>query len=156
MIPYSQYRPTGADPCGLALHDRQDWLVGPVSINRDSGVLSKANWESFLEGCPEGDDVEVHRFGHWACGWFEIALIRPGSEAERIAEELEAFLSDYPVLDDGKYSALQEEAITGYWTQQSIKWRIRDCVRAKVSIFQARKEVPGRELREMLEYELGV
>jgi hypothetical protein len=89
MQTYSQYRPTGFDSRGLGLPDRQDWLVLPVIQTRDSGPLEQSNFASALKAVGgESETVEVHRFGHWGPGWFEIIIVAPGSEAARIGEEI--------------------------------------------------------------------
>lgn len=102
MQKYAEWSPTGFDPAGLNCEDQQDWLVLPVSITRDSGAREKANWEAaqnMLPG-PDGGAWDICRFGHWACGWFEVILLRPGSDAIAIGTEIEEGLEDYPVLDD--------------------------------------------------------
>lgn len=111
MIRYKEFRPTGADAKGLGLEDKQDWFVLPVSRNRDSELLAESNFSVALEMVGgESETVEIHRFGHWACGWFEIVIIQPGSEAENKGWEIEAALENYPVLSDEDYSNKQLEA----------------------------------------------
>lgn len=98
---YGEYAPTELDCFGLSLPDRQDWLVAPVSQTRDSEPLEESNFAVALDRLGgEGDNVEVHCFGHWACGWFEIILIRPGTPEERTGFEIEFKLDSYPVLDE--------------------------------------------------------
>lgn len=111
MQTYSKFCPTGLDPAGLALASQQDWLVIPCSRNRDSGALDESNFRVALESLGgESDDVQVHRFGHWACGWFEIIIVNPAREnAVDKAEGIEAALANYPVLSDEDYSALEFE-----------------------------------------------
>jgi len=124
MIEYRDFQPTGFDPKGLALREQQDWLVAPVTRNRDSGVLAESNWACQLAELkrapmtdPDGDaDYEVHRFGHWACGWFEITIVRPDSPAAKAADELEAALADYPVVDDSDYSERCCEEALRVWS----------------------------------------
>ena len=124
MKTYSEFRPTGFDPKGLALEDRQDWLVAPCGHNRDSTLLDESNWATQLKALPEGDDAEIHCFGHWACGWFEILIVRPGSAAAKEAEELEGALSNYPVLSDEDYSEREFEA-----TRANVEQVVCDVVR---------------------------
>jgi hypothetical protein len=115
MIPYREWAPTAMDPRGLAGDriGRSDWLVGPVSITRDSEALSLSNWRVALRSLesvdPDGEDHEVHRFGHWGPGWFEVILIRPGTGAHREAWGIECSLADYPVLSDDDFSELEHE-----------------------------------------------
>ena len=117
MERYGDFQPTQFDPKGLALDDQQDWLVAPVARNRDSGPLSESNFESCLKALGgEGDDVEVHRFGHWANGWFEIIIVRPNSKAASIAADIEAGLEDYPVIDDEDHSRREWEEYLESWS----------------------------------------
>ena len=94
MIKYNKFRPSQFDPAGIGLEDRQDWLVVQVYQNRDSDCLERSNFEVVkkdLEKCNDVTkdelDFEVHRFDHWGPGWFEIMIVRPGSQAEKEAEE---------------------------------------------------------------------
>ena len=111
MQRYKEFRPTGFDCKGLALDDRQEWFVLPCGRNRDSGCLDESNFACALKSLGgESDDVEVHRFGHWACGWFEIIIVRPESAAEKEARDIEAALADYVVLDESDFSEREYEA----------------------------------------------
>jgi hypothetical protein len=95
---------------GLGLSDRQDWLVLPCSRTRDSEALDRANFDAALESLGGwSDTVETHRFGHWGPGWFGLILVKPGTEAERIAREIESALADYPVLDDERLSEYERD-----------------------------------------------
>ncbi len=118
MNPYKKYRPTGFDPAGAFLdEDRQEWLVVNVSRNRDSDCLAESNFNTFLEGLGgESDNVEVHRFGHWACGWYEIILIDAKAEdIVALAQEMEDALENYPVLDEEDLSKREDEAEEESW-----------------------------------------
>ena len=99
MKSYSEFRPTQFDSTGLGLDDQQNWLVAPVSQTRDSEALNRANFDATLrELGGESDTVQVHRFGHWGPGWFEIILIDATDTARvQIAQEIEDALSDYPI-----------------------------------------------------------
>jgi hypothetical protein len=110
---YADWAPTGHDVRGLCLPDRQDWLVAPVIQTRDSGPLEASNFavaEAILEAA---GDVEVHRFGHWACGWLEIILCHP-SLAPKLAE-IEARLEDYLVLDGEDLGQRENELASECW-----------------------------------------
>lgn len=110
MKTYREFRPTGFDVAGLGCADRQTWLVAPCSTNRDADTLVRSNWDVQLkcvEECSTSDDYETHEFGHWACGWFRLLLVRPGSPAETVCSQLEDKLADYPVLDESYYSELE-------------------------------------------------
>jgi hypothetical protein len=109
---YQNWSPTGFDPKGLNCDDQQDWLVAPVSINRDSGPLEQSNWEyviADLERDHADTDWEINRFGHWACGWFEIILLRPGTSAADYATEIADDLQDYCILDESDFCEKEHE-----------------------------------------------
>lgn len=116
MQMYSKFRPSQFDSAGLALEDRQDWLVLPCGRNRDSDCLAESNFAVALERLGgEGDDVEVHRFGHWACGWFEVVLVRPMTAAHLEADRIEAALEEYPVLNENDYSQRESDEADRTW-----------------------------------------
>ena len=118
MEKYRDFRPTAFDARGLGCDDQQDWLVCPCSRTRDSGTLEISNWEAMLacleEVDPDGEDFDIHRFGHWGPGWFKIVLVRPGSAAHAEAERIENHLTNYPLLDDERYSQLEYEELSEY------------------------------------------
>lgn len=117
---YGQYRPTACDTAGLGLDDRQAWLVAPCGLNRDSGVRDESNWHAQLKALGgESETCEVHRFGHWACGWFEIAIVDP-SRADEIESIVNA-LASYPILDDNDCSQRESDAADAAWDQWEIK-----------------------------------
>lgn len=148
---YRAFRPTPCDPAGLALDDRQDWLVAPVIRTRDSSVLQESNFASALKALGgESDNVEVHRFGHWGPGWFEIIIVRPGSPAERIADDIERALADYPVLDDMDFSDREYMAAVECWTMMPIRHRVGLCQHTGDSIFAARRDTPPDRCYEYL------
>lgn len=121
MKRYAKWAPTAFDIKGLNAEDagedgesRADWFVAPVSITRDTppGSLDRSNWEVLkaqLSALP-GEDFEVHRFGHWACGWFEIILVRPGTKAAEVAQAAEDKIADYPALNEDDWSQREWEA----------------------------------------------
>lgn len=107
MQKYSEFAPTGFDPRGSFLPEQGDWLVAPCKRNRDSKSLDLSNWDKQIErlGGEHSQRVQIHRFGHWACGWFEIVLINPRSKKAKIGAEIEKQLENYPVLDEDDFSA---------------------------------------------------
>ncbi len=117
MITYAKHQPTGCDPKGAFLDERQDWFVAPVCRTRDSGPLDEANFEACLKQLGgEGPDVEVHRFGHWGPGWYEIILINPiNTVFVEIGELIEAGLRDYPVIDETALSEKETECEEENW-----------------------------------------
>jgi len=141
IMKYSEFRPTSFDNYGLGLEDQQDWLVVPVSRTRDSGSLDESNFEaalSMLNG--ESDTCEVHRFGHWGPGWFEIILVHPDREEE--VDEIEGLLETYPILDDEDYSQRQYDEISEAWANMSLQERIDFAVENGYSCFAARTDNP--------------
>lgn len=142
MTPYSQWRPMACDIKGLALPDRQDWLVAPCTVNRDSTVLERSNWSVQFEIVDDlpGLDYERHSFNHWACGWFEILLVRPGSPAADALDKLEAALSDYPVADDADYSSAQWDEAARIWQTARESERRDYCSRAHISRRKSRNK----------------
>jgi len=156
MQRYADFAPTGFDCKGLAAErmgfepedtDRSDWSVVPAGRNRDSGPLSESNFATsermLQEVNPEGVDYENHRFGHWACGWFEILIVRPGTTCEGVAKEIERCLENYPILDESDYSKREWEEAQQAWEYTDLRDRIEICSRHGVSIFAARRdEIP--------------
>ena len=108
MRTYSEHTPTAFDS-HIELEGREHWLVAPVSRHRDTAsALELSNWKAQLEALGgEGATVEVHRFGHWGHGWYEIVLVSPerGGDVESLYRALE----DYPVLNDDLYSEIEQE-----------------------------------------------
>jgi hypothetical protein len=151
METYSKFRPTAFDQAGAFLDDdRQYWLVGPCSVTRDSGPFEESNWESMLSLLRDlGDDAaledwEIHRFGHWGPGWFEIVIARPDSVAARLLADLECALADYPVIDDTDLSEREQEEADRVW---------RDCynVRERINyIAEYRSQFDFRSFSDML------
>lgn len=145
MITYREFRPTGFDCAGLGLEDRQDWFVCPCSTNRDAGVLTRANWISQNEILSkfDNDDWEVHRFGHWGNGWFELIIVKPDSAAYEEMYSVECALSDYPVLCDSKFSEMEWEEKNDMWRRANPKERREWLERSGLSKKLAyRKNIP--------------
>jgi hypothetical protein len=82
-----------------------------------AGVLMASNWyvqsNSFLSG--ESADYETHRVKHWARGWYEILIVRPGSAAAEKAAELAERLECYPILDEDDYSERERAEADEIW-----------------------------------------
>jgi hypothetical protein len=116
MIRYGKFKPTAFDH-HVEVDDRENWLVVPCAHNRDSEPLEESNFRSYLKALgDESKNVEVHRFGHWGPGWFEIIIINPDDpKIVAIAESIEAALADYPVVDEDDFSELENEVATEIW-----------------------------------------
>lgn len=126
MKPYRNFRPTQFDH-NIDV-DRADWLVCPCSHHRDSGALDECNWEAQIKALAqadgdesETDNWEIHRFGHWGHGWFEIAIVRPGTAAFEAADDIETSLLDYPVLDDKALSQREHDEAMSSWNSWGAK-----------------------------------
>jgi len=142
MNPYKTHRPTGFDRAGAFLDDRQEWLVAPVSRTRDTGPLEESNFQAFLDGLGgESDSVEVHRFGHWGPGWYEIIIIDPKAEdIVALAQEMEDSLENYPVLDDEELFKLEQAAEQESWESWGRKDFESDLQRKVVSDWNGTSE----------------
>jgi hypothetical protein len=93
-----------------------EWLVLPCGRNRDSDCGTESNFavaRKMLGG--EGDNVQTHRFGHWACGWYELIVVRPDTDQARIAGEIEESLDGYPILDENDWSEREQVAADETW-----------------------------------------
>ena len=97
----------------------QDWY-GCGGRSRDSGCLEESNFACTIRALeavdPEGEDHRVESYGHWAVGWIEEIYVRPGSPCFDAATEIEAALSDYPVLDESDFSERETEAANETWS----------------------------------------
>lgn len=117
LLRYRDYAPTAFDAKGLPHNDgadRGDWIVVPVGQNRDSDCLSESNFAQALEALGgESNTIEVHRFRHWACGWFEIILAHPDCALD--VAEIACALDGYPILNEEDYSRREHEAADQAW-----------------------------------------
>jgi hypothetical protein len=132
MTNYSEHRPTVFDS-HIQLEDREHWLMAPVTQTRDSGPLDLSNFAQFLAALGgESDTVEVHRFGHWGPGWYEIIIVDP-TDTERVKtlEDTAEQLADYPVLDESDLSAREFEDFCDSWRS----WACREFVRNVADAF---------------------
>lgn len=86
-------------------------LVVVLSRSRDSELLTESNFDSALERLGgESKNVTVERFGHWACGWFELILVNPKHlKSLKIAYAINASLKEYPVLDESDFSERENQ-----------------------------------------------
>lgn len=124
---YGDWSPTAFDS-NIDI-DRENWLVMPVMQTRDSGPLDQSNFTTFLKVLGgESETVEVHRFGHWGPGWFEIIIIDPtDATAFDAAYDCARALEDYPVLDDSDFSQREHDAATESWSTWAYRDFSRDC-----------------------------
>lgn len=143
MPRYGTYRPTALDARGIGPDYLATWYVAPVGRNRDSGALAESNFSCLLSSLGgESEHVEVHRFGHWANGWFELVLVSPNAPEATLTTlaECSAALESYPVLNEEDYSDREDAAAQQWWVNMGMRERIRVCAKYNVSIFAARAE----------------
>jgi len=123
---FIEYQPTKYDRKGKgADFDNRNWFVSPIQLNRDSNLLDQSNFTCFTQALqeiePEGDHWQIHRFGHWAVGWFEILILNPTdiyggdalvlSKALEMMESLETYLGP---LDEDHHSSLELNAFNDW------------------------------------------
>jgi len=122
------YQPTQFDVKGLNCveHEICNFKV-LLGRNRDSSILENCNFEVALETLGDNSgDVQVYRFGHWACGWLEVLLVSDkGSEELRTkAGEIVCSLADYPILDEDRYHEKCANAANELWENMSPEHRL--------------------------------
>ena len=124
---YGCFKPTEFDS-HIEMEDREHWQRMPVIQTRDSGPLDQSNFAQFLEGLGgESDTVEVHRFGHWGPGWFEIILVDPADQkALAKAYDMARALEDYPVLDEEDMSRRESDLMDDEWQYSACSDFCRD------------------------------
>jgi hypothetical protein len=87
-----------------------------ITRSRDSDTLTESNWICALELLGgESETVEIHRFGHWACGWWEALAVAKGSPEFAIAEGIEKKLNDYPVLNENHWCEAEQAEADRIW-----------------------------------------
>lgn len=116
--------------------DNPDWFV-VATKTRDANILTLANWDAFLQAL-DGTDYEIESSSHWACGWIEYLIVKPDSEALRIADDIHEQLADYPVVDDELLSQYEFNATDSLWRELSMCERIQYLHKKGDSIFAAR------------------
>ena len=133
MKRYRDWRPTEFDRPGLAgdAEGIASWWV-LLLRSRDSSCLEESNFAAALAMLGgESETCEVHRFSHWACGWFEVILAAPEREAE--VRAILDRIADYPVLDEDDVVRREYESAFETWSGcysalERIRWmRDRDC-----------------------------
>lgn len=117
-------REVASDPSGMDSFDNYmgeipgDQLLVVLTRSRDSDCLTESNWEVALEKLGgEGESVEIHRFGHWACGWWEALTVKAGSDKESVARDIYKSIKDYPVLDESHFSEKESEEAERVWSE---------------------------------------
>lgn len=92
-----------------------DWII-VCSQGRDSEMMQASNFDCALEQLGgQSDHVKIERFGHWACGWFELLCVNPKSKRKsKIAYDILKALDNYPVLDESDYYERETEYQTAF------------------------------------------
>ena len=87
-----------------------------MTRSRDSDLLTESNWDSALKSLGgESDNIVIHRFGHWACGWWEALCVMPNTPEYAIALDIEASLADYPVLNEEDWANREDSEAQTIW-----------------------------------------
>jgi hypothetical protein len=88
--------------------ERDGWLIG-LSVHRDSDALERSNWRTIVPDmlAQHPDDAAIERVSHWAVGWVDYLLVRPGTAAADAAQTWAVKLDGYPVADEEDFSALE-------------------------------------------------
>jgi len=113
-----EWNPTAWDNKSNYLGDRArfHWFVAPVILTRDADLLEQSNFETVKKELEGEKGVEIHSFGHWACGYYDIILIHPWrKDIVARCEEIEEQLYSYPVLDEDHLMELEAEEEIRCW-----------------------------------------
>lgn len=93
------------------------WLCGPKR-SRDSDLLQESNFVAALERLGgEGGNVQVYKFSHWACGWFEQVMVKIDSEESLKLYQIYKDLERFPVLDESDFQEREFEYRSEYAEQ---------------------------------------
>lgn len=114
LTKFIDFSPTSMDSTVEGTEGKEDWLVMPITQNRDSLTIELSNFhvmqQIFEDSDPSQSSFSVHRYGHWGNGWYEILVFDPSnktvnSTAETILQQLEQYI----VLDEGHWLLLEME-----------------------------------------------
>lgn len=116
MQDWKDFSPTGFEPTGTMLTERNGWAVLPVTRTRGADTITRSNFDAALAALGgEGEAVEVHRLSHWLCGWMDIVLVDRETPAAAVAEGIEVTLTQYPVLDEENLGHMEREDYLKAW-----------------------------------------
>jgi len=91
------------------------WLI-VLTQTRDSDTLTRSNWETALQELGgESKDVQIFRFGHWGCGWYEVLCVRESTDKATIGENIQNSLEEYPILDEDQYYDMEASEALEHW-----------------------------------------
>ena len=110
-----------------------------LTRSRDSDTLTESNWICALKLLGgESESVVIHRFGHWACGWYEVLAVAKGSPEFAIAEGIEKKLNDYPVLNENHWCEAEQAEADRIWANCYDKKERADYIRKFADQFEFR------------------
>lgn len=111
--------------------DHPDWLIA-AARTRDADVLDESNFDATVRAMvgPSGEDWDIERSSHWAVGWVDYLIVRPGSDCETVALDIARRLEDYPVVDDELMSEYEWRDCVQAW-EQEIRYRLHGNVDEK-------------------------
>lgn len=132
--------------------DRPEWLIA-YRITRDAAILDLANWEAMQTRLGDAPEWTIERSGHWLVGWIDSLVVKPDSDAHRLAEAMLEELADYPVLDDELFSDMETDATEKLWERMSLRERVDALKERGESIFAARCNAQALWDRAPLTYE---
>lgn len=112
------------------------------SINRDSDLIEKTNWQTFneiispflgmerqeVEGDESGGEIiETVRDSHWACGWVKTLLIHKSAPTDLLdkANKTLERLEDYPLLNEDLFCQMEYEEAQETWFNLPQRCKIR-------------------------------
>lgn len=95
----------------------KNWYQSRCTRSRDSDPLDESNFITALEKLGgESVYVQVHRYRHFATGWYEIILVDNTHEksVEKL-RQMEEDMDKYPVLDEHHHSELEYAEMLTAW-----------------------------------------
>ena len=129
-----------------------------LTQNRDSGTVTRSNFISAMNEL-DGEDslnVKILRFGHWACGWWEMIAVKHNTREHLEALDIEKRMKDYPVVNEDHLSELEWNETQDYWNDLSLREKVDLCKEHNISIFSARLSyIPDNDTGTLYEYLRG-
>lgn len=110
--------------------------------SRDSDALERSDFVSMLEAIGgESETVTVVRESHWLVGWVEwIAIHQDDDKALQLADEVQASLQDYPVVNEDHWSELEYNEAADYWDGLSPREKVRTAMDVRAKYHWLQKE----------------
>ena len=140
MIRFDKFQPTAFDSRSNYVNhskiSREHWYVLGFMHSRDTDMIHESNWQAIQDILKPDKTagVEIHRFNHWGCGWYELILIHPwNKKAIEQAEDIEYQLNNYPVLDENDLSEREMEDQDQAW-QNRIEHEFREALNEALDI----------------------